>query len=295
MKCSCVILNYNDAERCMAMVERIHDYPSIARIVLVDGGSTDGSAAKLAPLATMEGVELLVLDRNGGYGFGNNRGVEYCLKHPLGYERELVLVANPDTNFPSQTVDELIACIQKDANAIACAPVQYTDDGKLVEGSAWPLPTAEQYAAVDSVLWSRVLRVPGYDVERYKSGEAMRVDCVAGACVLLDAHKFAAVGMYHEDMFLYCEESSLGLRARRAGYSSYLCTKASYTHTHGATTGKSLKNYMTRYTELAKSRRYVVENDYKVEGARRMLCRALLGAADLEARIKSLYWSARTK
>ena len=42
-KCSCVILNYNDADTTIDLVERIEGYDLLWQIIIVDNCSTDDS------------------------------------------------------------------------------------------------------------------------------------------------------------------------------------------------------------------------------------------------------------
>lgn len=46
-------------------------------------------------------------------------------------------------------------------------------------------------------------------------GNIKNVDCVAGSLLIIDSAKFIDSGMYDEKLFLYCEETTLGIRFKK--------------------------------------------------------------------------------
>lgn len=72
-----LVLNWNGAailEPCVASVTRSRD--TSVHTVIVDNGSTDGSAERVA--AIHPGVEVLALGANLGYARGMNRGLAHA-------------------------------------------------------------------------------------------------------------------------------------------------------------------------------------------------------------------------
>ena len=138
MKLAAVILNYNDGDETIEAVRRISEYETLEAVIVVDNASTDGSREKLKAwlremnhkLAREEREEeeeteqfhrymLVSSDRNGGYGYGNNLGVQYA------YEvagAEYVLIANPDASFSEDCLKQMLACFEERTRLPWCQP-----------------------------------------------------------------------------------------------------------------------------------------------------------------------------
>ena len=76
-----IIVNYASAELAVGAVESLQgeqrDAGMDVRIVVVENAS--GEAAYLGEkLGNKPGVSLVVADRNGGFAFGNNRGLDFA-------------------------------------------------------------------------------------------------------------------------------------------------------------------------------------------------------------------------
>ena len=91
MKNACVIVNYNDADTTLSQIRRIRTFRNIDAVVVVDNCSTDDSVPRLKD-AVSGNLFLVVSERNGGYGAGNNLGVRYASEI---LRAEHVLIANP--------------------------------------------------------------------------------------------------------------------------------------------------------------------------------------------------------
>src|SRR5688572_13562211 len=91
---SVVLVGWNtrdDVLECLRLLSR-QTYPRV-QIVLVDNGSTDGTAA--AVRAEFPSVLLLPLDRNHGFA----RAVNLAMRAALDEGAEYILLLNPDTSF----------------------------------------------------------------------------------------------------------------------------------------------------------------------------------------------------
>ena len=104
--------------------------------------------------------------------------------------------------------------------------------GDVVELAAWRIPTKMQLVAASSGLLSRIVGRPFYDEAYLGSAPSVEVDCVPGAMLMVDTGHFEAAGGYDEDIFLYCEETVLGIRMKRAGFKTLLITGETYQHLH---------------------------------------------------------------
>lgn len=235
-KCSCVILNYNDAETTVQLVKRICSYNCLRNILVVDNCSTDNSWEKLDGVRHLEKVITLRTERNGGYGYGNQYGIRYAYE-VLG--ETAVLIANPDVTFSEEC---LIACLDelcRSEDVAVVSPLQRNAKGQLIPQFAWNLNTGLRHLLSCEVFLRHSL-FPLPCVKEDLSANRVSVDCVPGSLLLVDAEKFLQSGGYHREMFLYWEETLLGYRMKRLGWKTVLLPQNHYYHHHSVSIGKSI-------------------------------------------------------
>ena len=68
--------------------------------------------------------------------------------------------------------------------------------------------------------------------------------------------------MYDENIFLYCEETSLGLKMKQANYKTYLLTDETFVHHHSVSINKSIKSKVQQAKIMWDSRLYVLNKYY---------------------------------
>lgn len=282
MRCSCVILNYNDSERTASLARVLVSYDQVARVIVVDNCSPDGSWERLQQIADLPKAVLIQSGKNGGYGAGNNVGLRYCLDNPLDEPRQLVMLANPDTMISESAIAETVECFEQHPKAVVCAPWEYdANTGEPYASTAWEVPSAFVYMMQFLVLGSRVARMKVYSPSEL-TDRFQRVGALSGALIMLDARHFADLGLYDEGIFLFCEENSLGVRA--AGrFESYLCTRERYTHEFSTSIRTSLPNFRKRTGILSRARRRVLLEHYKVGGAMKAATQLCYGISLIEA------------
>ena len=253
MKLAAVILNYNDGDETIEAVRRISEYETLEAVIVVDNASTDGSREKLKAwlremnhkLAREERDEeeeteqfhrymLVSSDRNGGYGYGNNLGVQYA------YEvagAEYVLIANPDASFSEDCLKQMLACFEEEDKAAVVSAVLREKDGSLNYGlSAWPLRSFAGELLNSGPLSRRIFRDRlRYPASFFQGKGALEVDVVHGAFLMVDAGRFLTCGGYDENIFLYGEENVLAFKMREHGWKTILLTGASYGHEGSST------------------------------------------------------------
>lgn len=89
MKCDIVIVNWNSGKQLEDCVEsiRIHHEEMVEKCIVVDNGSTDGSAVFLS---NAEDVDIVLTGRNLGFGAACNLGATRG-------DSPFLLFLNPDT------------------------------------------------------------------------------------------------------------------------------------------------------------------------------------------------------
>ncbi|MCD8370908.1 MAG: glycosyltransferase family 2 protein [Clostridiales bacterium] len=242
MKLNCVILNYNDARTTAGLVRRIRDYDILDGIVVVDNRSTDDSMKRLEALRD-EKVTVIGTERNGGYGYGNNRGVRYAAgKNGATH----VLIANPDVNVSERCVCAMLQ-IFAGHSEVGVVSARMRDEMYGDLKNAWPSRTFSGELLAMGPISRRLFRgILEYPVSYMNGKQAVYVDTVHGSLLMVDVAKFLQCGGYDEHMFLYQEESVLAWRMRKHGFRTVLIRNHSYRHAHSVSISKSFSGQMER-------------------------------------------------
>lgn len=220
-----IIVNFNTRPELEACLSSLHAAPPscVARIVVVDNASTDGSVA--AVRSRWPDVHVIALDRNVGFGAANNVALRQC-------QAAYALLLNSDTQVRAGAIDVLRDRMIA-RGAVAAGP-------RLVDGRGRPeVSFGPMLSPVSEAVQRWRLRVaerPGHWASGYLRrylGEERFVDWVSGACLLLNANAGAAAGFFDERFFMYEEDVDLCASLRRAGGRVLFTPKAEVTHLRG--------------------------------------------------------------
>jgi GT2 family glycosyltransferase len=108
-----------EVRRCLSSL-RTNGGPSLARVVVVDSGSGDGGAEKLA--SEFPDFEILALAHNHGFAFAADQGA--------GEGSEpLLLLLNPDTEMIEGAIEGLVSLLEHRPGAAGAVPLLENFDG----------------------------------------------------------------------------------------------------------------------------------------------------------------------
>lgn len=274
----CVILNYNDSSTTLDLLERIKDYNVFKYILIVDNCSTDDSLEKLQ-LYQSDRILVSCTDYNGGYGYGNNWGVKYALNV---LNCEYVLIANPDVSFNEETVESLLNILKKDERCAVSTTLQLDSSKHVISKFAWKVPTISQYICTAECIARKFVGSFYYSLEQLSEHEYMEVECVPGSFLLVKAKLFIECGGYDEEMFLYCEETTLGFKVKNNGYKTILLTNSGYVHYHSVSINKSIKSKSKQYKMMLNSRYIFIKKYLKANCVQLFLTNLVYGMASFE-------------
>lgn len=260
-----LILNYNDAETTKSLVKLIENYKSIRKIVLVDNCSKDDSFSVLEECAN-EKVDVIVTDKNGGYGYGNNYGIKYLAEN---YNSKFVLLANPDIVVSEAVICKLEEFLINNSEYALVAPFMLNSNGERQLNTGWRIPSTMQYVLSCGILYSHYKKPSLYKDILISNDFVKDVDAISGSLFLLNVDKFIESGMYDENIFLYCEETVLGIKLKNAGYKSAILLQEKYIHNHSVSISKTYKTAIKRRKLMLDSKLYVLKTYYK---ANPLLC-----------------------
>ena len=241
---SCIVLNYNDAPTTISLVKKIKDYSIIDFIVIVDNCSIDDSWSMLQSLKD-EKIYLVRASKNGGYGAGNNIGVNFAYET---LKSDYVLIANPDVFFEEECVKKLVCTLQENSNA---AIVSAKQSNSL--DYAWKNCCIMQYILATSLIFEVWFKIRCYSSKYFKGKKQVPVFAVPGSLLMVDASKMIQYGMYDEDFFLYYEEPVLAQKFADAGFETILRLDCSYIHHHHVSISKTYRRWSQQHKLLLKS------------------------------------------
>jgi len=114
---SVVIPAYNEERRIIPTLKAIAEYMARkgwgAEILVVDDGSTDGTAGRVSEIAgSVPGLRLVRNGRNRGKGYSIRQGFAEC-RGPL------VLLTDADLSTPIEEIEKLLPALREEGNGIA--------------------------------------------------------------------------------------------------------------------------------------------------------------------------------
>jgi GT2 family glycosyltransferase len=199
-----VIVTYNSADVIGDLLDSLPKALDglTADVVVVDNGSSDGTAELVASLGTCR----VVRSANVGYAGGINRGVREAAP------AQAILVLNPDVRLHPGSLSPLLAALREPRVGIA-APRVLTPQGELYLSLRREptLPRALGLTKTRLAVFSEFV----YEPSAYT--QPCTVDWALGAALLTSRECYEALGGWDESYFLYSEETDLSLRARDAG------------------------------------------------------------------------------
>ena len=227
-----VVLDYNGVEitrQAIASLRRM-TYPRFDLLV-VDNGSTDGSAATLAALFPDLAIERLEPNRGSATGYAH--GLAWAIER--GYD--FVLLANNDIEVEPDLLDHLVAAARSDPAVGCVGPKCY-------------------FAGERRRLWSAgghlrfresITRERGYgEIDRGQLDADAEVDYVNGCAILIRREVVLAAGPWDPVFFICVDDADFCTRARRAGFRCRYAHRAVLYHhvafsTGGYTAGRNFQ------------------------------------------------------
>jgi GT2 family glycosyltransferase len=216
---SIVVLGYNEErflDGCLAAVLD-QDYPRDQyEVLFVDNGSSDGSLALTQE--RFPEIRTIPLDRNYGFGGGNNRGAA----HVRG---DLVVFLNADTVVHQGWLGGLVRAIDADPQVKACSAAGLAPDCPGFEAM-------EREALPPHVYYADIVRFGHVGLNRIRSDAPPRRTLhLAGCTAMLDLSILEELEyLFDEDFFLDGDDTDLGLRINSLGYRMVVVPEAVFYH-----------------------------------------------------------------
>ncbi len=231
---SIVIVNFNTEAITLACLESLYQYTKgiSFEVVVVDNGSSDGSAEALNKFGAKHAAFKLILSpKNQGFGIGNNLGAKEA-------KGEYLLFLNTDTLFIENNLPYCLQQMKKNDNIgiYGC---------NLVNKDGSHQPSGGYFPDLKNLLaWQFFLDDIPVVNQLFKSvhphSSESSPDWVTGAFVIIPAKIFRKVGGFDENIFMYVEELELCYRIKKLGKKAVLDSRTSLIHLGGASGGSNL-------------------------------------------------------
>ena len=199
MRLALITVNYNNAERTIALLESLKDQLlHDVRVYVVDNASEPEDKNALEVFITnaqTPDISFVASAENNGFSAGNN----LAIKQALADGAEWIALINNDTVVKPDFVTRLLEELSKIPPSIACIP--------LKEG--------ERVAYTGLVKWFLITLPHIYSL----AGARRHSDNIyaIGGGVAFHRSVIDKIGLWDERYFLYFEDADFSMRARKAG------------------------------------------------------------------------------
>lgn len=204
------------------------------KIVVVDHGSTDGTAAFISE--NFPQVVVLHGDESMWWTAATNAGLKYALSQDAAY----ILTLNNDLEVRPDYISSILKVASLHPKTIVGSiSVDIGDHQRVI------------FAGTDYNLWTAGYRSPvnlslPYDDLR-AAHETIQTDLLPGRGTLIPAEVFTAIGLFDEKNFPhYAADEDLSLRARKYGYSLMISVN-SLVYSHVRQTGLAPERFSFPY------------------------------------------------
>lgn len=288
----CIILNYNDASTVISLAGELEKSSCLTDLVIVDNCSRDDSWERLQAFKSglkdpRVPIHLVKTKENGGYGMGNQAGIDYAMEH---LEPDFIIIANPDIHVGDRCILRIKEALKSSEKAAAASAMVMRPDGTK-DISFWPLlPWWKELfdtGLITRRLFKRWLQVPLRALPIDPESKCRLAGAVPGSFFMIKMSCFQgqeASRLFDPQVFLYCEEKILGQKLKKRGLSVILAEDESYVHAHSVSIDKSVSSIGAKQKLLHESKLYYMR-DYLQAGRVKMAAsRVFLTAVLLEVR-----------
>jgi GT2 family glycosyltransferase len=191
-----------------------------AHVIVVDNGSTDGTAELVA--RDFPGVEVLRMAENLGYGRANNEAMRRALEAGARF----VALVNNDVELDPDWLGQMIKAAREHPEAgLFCGTLLFRGEERVNSTGV----------EIDSFGRARDRDI-GLPLEKLARADGP-VEGVTGGAALLRTEMLRKIGLFDPAYFAYYEDVDLSLRARRAGFQCWYASAAVARHRFAATFG----------------------------------------------------------
>ncbi len=222
-----ILVTYRSGDTIDAAVHSLREVHGVQRIIIVDNSCDPNEYESLKARLP---VEVIANDHNGGFGQGNNIGLNLV-------ETPFALVLNSDAIIEPDGVATLVQKMIDSPNVAIIGPWPRDDSG------------LRKTMRAGSLLRPRKVK--------YKPETTFSTRFVLGAAMLIRMDHLRNFGFFDPEIFLYDEDTDLCERAVRHGYELQVTTDVIMDHHGGRSSTPSLAIDIMKNQHMGWSRLYL--------------------------------------
>lgn len=210
-------------------------------IIIVDNNSKKQDYDDLRVFAEAQVNVLLVRSKqNIGFSAGNMLGVQYT-------NADYLFFLNNDTVLLNDCLSILYNFMESKKDVGVCTGQMYNTDHSFHHSFGY-FPSLALKVFGTGIL--RPFCPQAFPRKKVEYTEPLQVDLVTGAAIFADYTKFAEIGGFDTNYFLFCEEEDIAQKMKRAHYSVYVVPEARFIHHMGKSTTRNLDIEKESYISL---------------------------------------------
>lgn len=221
---------------------------------IAENGGIPEFEEELERLPSGRKIVLIKSKDNLGYSAGNNIGIRYAIKK----NSEAVLIMNPDVRIESpDTLKKMVECMFFSEDIFVVGPNVIDSEGNR----ASPLRESSFINECTDPFFSLIRKCFGLKSINYldsvNSEKPYEVEKVAGCCLLIRASFLKEVGLFDENVFLYCEEPILAAQVKEKRGKLIFIPSVTVKHIHKKPSSYYIKDFFkSRMYYFRKYRKY---------------------------------------
>lgn len=218
---SVIIVNYNTLRLTKECIDSVFEKTKgvSLEVILVDNASQDGSREWFEK---DKRITYIYLDRNCGFSFGNNRGMDVA-------KGKYFFLLNSDTLLINDAISEFYWYAE-------------SHDSKTVYG-CWLVDDDGTYSTsfffFPAFTICQFLRRKFLPRNSSPTWDCREVDCITGADMFFSREVYEQCGGFDENIFMYGEDSELQYRMKRHGFMRMLIPQPKIIHFGGKSSSES--------------------------------------------------------
>lgn len=184
-------------------------------------------------------IRVVVNSHNAGYGGGINSGIRESTA-------DWILALNDDTTLDPTCLEQLLKAGEARREIGMCAPLILRAGTKKIDSAGGLLMAPDGTSKQ---------RQQGLDAASFTTDAETLLP--SGCAALYRREMLDEIGLFEESFFLYCEDTDLGLRARRQAWECVYAASAIVEHRYSHSTGGGVSPLKAYYVERNRLRTVV--------------------------------------
>ncbi|HAT4284823.1 TPA: glycosyltransferase family 2 protein [Clostridium perfringens] len=253
-KVSIVLINYNTARDTIECIESLDKvtYDKFD-LIIVDNKSKEDDLKKLEIYTkNKKNCTLVKAEKNGGFAYGNNIGIDIAMKRKSDY----ILLLNSDTEVEEDFLEYLVKTLEEDIerNAIAIGKINYYSNKKKI------------WYGGGEIDWNKYIGIHyGENQDDFGQFDKKKEITFATGCAMLINANLPINTKLPEEYFMYFEDVDFCASILEKGYKIIYEPKAVIYHKVGASGGGESSPFTLRWSNRG---RFIFMNKYKYKSSK---------------------------